>query len=98
MSITEIGESDDVRPVSHLSAKISGGVYPHKGAKPLKMGKYTFVIESLGDNNLKGFFEYTFSPEQPISAEQFVTLVLRLLGYTETEPTTALEQAIIHNL
>ena len=65
VSITEIGESDDVRPVSHLSAKISGGVYPHKGSEPLKKGKYTFVIESLGENNLKGFFEYTFSSKEP---------------------------------
>lgn len=65
VSITEIGDSDDVRPVSHLSAKISGGVYPQKGSEPLKKGKYTFVIESLGENNLKGFFEYTFSSKAP---------------------------------
>ena len=65
VSITEFGESDDVRPVSHLSAKISGGVYPQKGSKPLNKGKYTFVIESLGENNLKGFFEYTFSSKEP---------------------------------
>lgn len=65
VSITEIGESDEARPVSRLSAGISGGIYPQKGSKPLKKGKYTFVIESLGENNLKGFFEYTFSSKEP---------------------------------
>lgn len=59
---------------------------------------YPYVMYCFENEITKGTGANTFSPEQPISAEQFVTLVLRLLGYTETEPTTALEQAIIHNL
>jgi len=65
VSITEIGVDEKARPVSHLSAGISGGIYPQKGSDPLKKGKYTFVIESMGENNLKGFFEYTFSSKEP---------------------------------
>lgn len=83
VSITEIGKSDKARPVSHLSAGISGGVYPQKGSEPLKKGKYTFVIESLGENNLKGFFEYTFSSKAPNNEAMFE---LQKYGIIEGDP------------
>lgn len=59
---------------------------------------YSYVMYCFDNEITKGTGQDTFSPEQPISADQFVTLVLRLLGYTDAEPNTALKQAITYNL
>ena len=59
---------------------------------------FPYVMYCFENEITKGTGQDTFSPEQPISADQFVTLVLRLLGYTDAEPKTALGQAITYNL
>ena len=59
---------------------------------------FPYVMYCFENEITKGTGQDTFSPEQPISADQFVTLVLRLLGYTDAEPKTALVQAITYNL
>lgn len=65
ITVTEISENNDIIPRAHFSAGISGGINSTVTSEPLKKGKYTFVIESLGKDNLKGFFEYTFSTKEP---------------------------------
>jgi len=60
ISVTEISEDNDVIPRGQFSAGISGGVNSTKASEPLKKGKYTFVIEALGENNLNGVFRYMF--------------------------------------
>ena len=61
ISVTEISEDSDVIPRGQFSAGISGGVNSTKASEPLKKGKYTFVIEALGENNLNGVFRYMFT-------------------------------------
>lgn len=61
ISVTEISEDNDVIPRGQFSAGISGGVNSTKASEPLKKGKYTFVIEALGENNLNGVFRYMFT-------------------------------------
>lgn len=41
----------------------------------------------------KGTSETTFSPEKSVTAEEYLTLVLRLMGYEEAEPENAKEIA-----
>lgn len=59
---------------------------------------FAYVMYCYENEITKGTANNTFSPDLPISADQFVTLVLRLLGYTSVEPSTALEKAITYNL
>ena len=59
---------------------------------------FPYVMYCLNNNITKGTGSNTFSPNKPISAEEFVTLVLRLLGYTDAEPETALEESVYINL
>ncbi len=59
---------------------------------------FPYVMYCYENEITKGTTQTAFSPEQPISADQFITLVLRLLGYTDATPETALEQAITYNL
>lgn len=59
---------------------------------------FPYVMYCFENEITKGTGQDAFSPEQPISADQFVTLVLRLLGYIDAEPKTALGQAITYNL
>lgn len=58
---------------------------------------YSYVMYCYENGITKGTGKDTFSPDQPISASQFVTLMLRLLGYIDAEPTTALDDAITYN-
>lgn len=59
---------------------------------------FPYVMYCYENEITKGTGQDTFSPKQPVSAEQFVTLVLRLLGYKDANPETALKQSIIYNL
>lgn len=59
---------------------------------------FPYVMYCYENKITKGTGNDTFSPETPISAEEFATLVLRLLGYTDAEPNTALKECIEYNL
>ena len=55
---------------------------------------YSYVMYCYENDITKGTGEDMFSPEAAIDARQFVTLVLRLMGYTDAEPDTALDIAV----
>lgn len=56
-------------------------------------------VEYCYNNGItKGTGENTYSPEDVMNGAQYITLVLRALGYTETEPETASETAKEVNL
>lgn len=55
---------------------------------------FPYVMYCYENGITKGTGENTFSPAYAISAEQFVTLVLRLLGYEEASPEDALNEAV----
>ncbi len=59
---------------------------------------FPYVMYCYKNNITKGTSNNAFSPELPISADQFVTLVLRLLGYTDVEPETAFDYALEYYL
>ncbi len=59
---------------------------------------FTYVMYCYENDITKGTSADTFSPEKEISAEEFAALLLRLMGYTDTEPETALEECIYLNL
>lgn len=42
----------------------------------------------------KGRSETEFAPADDVTADEFVTLTLRLMGYTDAEPSTAYEKAV----
>ncbi len=55
---------------------------------------YPYVMYCYENNITKGTGDNTFSPEDEVTAEQFVTLVMRLMGYEDTEPENALEESV----
>ena len=55
---------------------------------------YPYVMYCYENDITKGTGTDIFSPADVIPAEQFVTLVLRLLGYSDVEPETALFEAV----
>ncbi len=59
---------------------------------------YQYVMYCYENEITRGTSDNTFSPDKQISAEEFITLVLRLLGYTECEPETAYEEAVVNGL
>lgn len=59
---------------------------------------FSYVMYCFENEITKGTGANTFSPELTIDAQQFVTLVLRLMGYTDIEPENALEQSIYLNM
>ena len=59
---------------------------------------YTYVMYCYHNNITKGTSESTFSPDVQIDAEQFVTLLMRLLGYNDVEPDTALTNGVKYGL
>ena len=59
---------------------------------------FPYVMYCYENDITKGTGKNTFSPKVTISAEEFVTLVMRLLGYSDTEPETALEECVYANL
>ena len=50
---------------------------------------FHYIMYCYENDITKGTSEDMFSPDDTITAEQFVTLLLRALGYTDTEPENA---------
>ncbi|MBQ8526011.1 MAG: S-layer homology domain-containing protein [Clostridia bacterium] len=59
---------------------------------------YPYVMYCYENGITKGTGENTFSPEAEVTAEEFAALVLRLMGYTETEPENALKNSVTLNI
>ena len=59
---------------------------------------YAYVMYCYKHNITKGTGANTFSPDVQIDANQFITLMMRLLGYTEVNPDTALEKSVEYKL
>ena len=59
---------------------------------------YAYVMYCYENNITKGTSSNTFSPTVEIDAEQFVALLMRLLGYTEINPDTALDKSVENKL
>ncbi len=59
---------------------------------------YQYVMYCYNHNITKGTSASAFSPEVQIDAEQFVTLLMRLLGYTDVNPDTALDKSVEYKL
>lgn len=55
---------------------------------------YPYIMYCYENNITKGTGEDTFSPKDEVTAEQFVTLVMRLMGYEDTEPSNALTESV----
>lgn len=59
---------------------------------------YACVMYCYKNDITKGTGNDTFSPNLQIDASQFITLMMRLLGYTDVEPDTALEKSVEYKL
>lgn len=59
---------------------------------------FNYIMYCYENNITKGTGANTFSPDIQINAEQFVALLMRLLGYTEVNPDTALSNGVDCNL
>lgn len=59
---------------------------------------YPYIMYCYENNITKGTAEDTFSPEDEVTEEQFVTLVMRLMGYEDIEPENALEESVYKNM
>ena len=59
---------------------------------------YAYVMYCYKHNITKGTGDDTFSPDAQIDANQFITLMMRLLGYTEVNPDTALKKSVEYKL
>ena len=57
-----------------------------------------YVMYCYKHNITKGTGADTFSPDVQIDATQFITLMMRLLGYTEVNPDTALKKSVEYKL
>ncbi len=62
----------------------------------VKMDRWSFgyVMYCYQNNVTKGTGANTFSPENPITAQEYITLIMRLLGYADIEPENALEESV----
>lgn len=54
---------------------------------------YKYVMYAYCNNIVMGTSESTFTPNRPMSAEEFTALVMRAMGHTETNPDNALSAA-----
>ncbi len=59
---------------------------------------YACVMYCYKNNITKGTGADTFSPDVQIDANQFIALMMRLLGYIEVNPDTALEKSVEYDL
>lgn len=59
---------------------------------------YAYVMYCYINGITKGTSLTNFTPEADISAQEFITLVLRMLGYNEAEPETAFADAVTYGL
>ncbi len=55
---------------------------------------FEYVMYCYQNNVTKGTGTNTFSPENPITAQEYITLIMRLLGYADIEPENALEESV----
>ena len=55
---------------------------------------FPYVMYCYENSVTKGTSESTFTPETPISAQEFTTFILRLLGHTDSTPESAYEDAV----
>ena len=55
---------------------------------------FPYVMYCYKNEITKGTGNNTFTPESDVTAEEYITLVLRMLGYTESAPETAFDDAI----
>ena len=55
---------------------------------------FPYVMYCYEKEITKGTGNNTFTPESDVTAEEYITLVLRMLGYTESAPETAFDDAI----
>ena len=60
---------------------------------PSDRWSYAYTMYCYDNGITKGTAADEFSPEADVSADQFVALVLRLLGYTDATPENAFEYA-----
>ncbi len=62
----------------------------------VRRGRWSFnyVMYCYQNNVTKGTGANTFSPEKPVTAKEYITLIMRLLGYTDIEPENALEKGV----
>jgi len=59
---------------------------------------YASIMYCYENDITKGTSYNTFSPDTQIDAQQFVTLLMRLLGYTAVNPDTALQKSVEYKL
>ncbi len=59
---------------------------------------YAYVMYCYENDITKGTGADTFSPDVQIDANQFITLMMRLLGYSDVEPDTALQKSVEYKL
>lgn len=59
---------------------------------------FNYIMYCYENDITKGTGNNMFSPASEVTAEEFVTLMLRLLGYTGVEPENAFEMAVVNNL
>jgi len=59
---------------------------------------YSYVMYCYKHNITRGTGTNTFSPEAEINAEEFVTLLIRLLGYHDVTPDVSLKKAVQYEL
>lgn len=55
---------------------------------------FPYVMYCYEKEITKGTGNNTFTPESDVTAEEYITLVLRMLGYTDSAPETAFDDAI----
>lgn len=56
---------------------------------------FNYVMYCYENEITKGASQFLFEPERNISAAEFLTLVMRMLGYTDAEPET-IRMPVIH--
>ena len=59
---------------------------------------FPYVMYCYENEITKGTSADTFSPASAVTAQQFAALVLRLMGYTDVEPESALEESVYKGL
>jgi len=65
---------------------------------PAERWSFPYVMYCYENGITKGTGEKEFSPEKQVTAEQYITFILRLLGYDDIFPETAYEKAVMSGL
>lgn len=61
---------------------------------PYNRWSFNYVMYCYDNKITNGTGADTFTPESNITAAEYVTLVLRLLGYTDVQPETAFDEGV----